>query len=136
MTAGFLFCGAAMFYAAFVQQKIYTAPPCFDHPRARDCLEGDVANEVSIVLQLAQYVFIALAEILAAVAGIEYAYTKAPSSMKSLVMAVYLLNTSAGASIAMLASSWAKDPNLVWMYLILGTGPLVAGITLVALGDA
>ncbi|OKL60563.1 hypothetical protein UA08_03946 [Talaromyces atroroseus] len=129
MTAGFLFCGVAMLYAAFVQRKIYAAPPCYDHPRARDCMGGAIPNAVSIYLQVPAYVLIATSQILATVAGIEYAYTKAPASMKSLVMAVYLTTTSVGALLAMAVSPLTVDPKLVWMYITLSLGPLIAGVT-------
>ncbi|KAH8696354.1 oligopeptide transporter [Talaromyces proteolyticus] len=130
MTAGFMFCGAAMLYAAFVQWEIYAAPPCYNHPRARDCVGGSVPNQVSIYVQAPAYMLIATSEILAAVAGIEYAYTKAPASMKSLVMAVYLTTTSVGALLAVAVSPLTVDPKLVWMYITLSMGPLMAGVTI------
>ncbi len=127
MTAGFVFCGAAMLYAAFVQETIYAAPPCYDHPRARDCMGGNAPNQVSIYVQAPAYVLSAISAILAAVAGIEYAYTKAPTSMKSLIMAVYLTTTSVGALLAVAVSPLTVDPMLTWMYFTLAMGPLIAG---------
>jgi proton-dependent oligopeptide transporter, POT family len=127
ITMGFLICGVSMVYAAFVQRTIYAAPPCYDHPRAPDCMGGKVPNQVSVFLQSPAYVLIAVSEILAAVAGIEYAYTQAPKSMKSLVMAIYLSAVSAGALIAMTVSPLTVDPKLPWMYLTLGVETFLAG---------
>ncbi|KAM5485001.1 hypothetical protein MaudMau93_005540 [Microsporum audouinii] len=130
MALGFLFCGISMLYAAFIQRSIYAAPPCYDHPRSKDCMGGKFPNQVSVFLQIPAYVLVALSEILASVAGIEYAYTKAPKSMKSLVMAVYLSTVSAGALVAMTVSPLTVDPRLTWMYVTLGIETLVAGAVL------
>jgi POT family proton-dependent oligopeptide transporter len=46
---------------------------------------------------LFRYVLIAFSEILASITGLEYAYTKGPKNMKSLVMGIFLF-TSALAS--------------------------------------
>ncbi|THC88582.1 hypothetical protein EYZ11_011973 [Aspergillus tanneri] len=124
---GFLICGLSMLYAAFVQRTIYAAPPCYDHPRAPDCMGGEVPNRVSVFLQSPAYVLVAISEILASVAGVEYAYTQAPKSMKSLIMAVYLSAVSAGALIAMTVSPLTVDPKLPWMYFTLGVENILAG---------
>ncbi|OKL61511.1 hypothetical protein UA08_03100 [Talaromyces atroroseus] len=127
ITMGFLVCGASMLYAAFVQRAIYAAPPCYDHPRAPECLGGNVPNQVSIFLQSPAYVLIAVSEILASVSGIEYAYAQAPASMKSIIMAVYLSAGSAGALIAMTVSPLTVDPKLPWLYFTLGLENFLAG---------
>ncbi|KAF2865802.1 H+/oligopeptide symporter [Massariosphaeria phaeospora] len=124
----FVFCGISMLYAAYLQHRIYLAPPCYNHPRASDCEGGRVPNQVSVFLQVPAYVLMALSEIFAGVAGPEYAYTKAPKSMKSLVMAIYLSTVSVGVLLAMAVSPLTKDPKLVWMYLTLGVGCLLAGV--------
>ncbi|KAB8203989.1 POT family-domain-containing protein [Aspergillus parasiticus] len=127
ITIGFLVCGVSMLYAAFVQRTIYAAPPCYDHPRAPDCMGGQVPNRVSVFLQAPAYILVAISEILASVAGVEYAYTQAPKSMKSLIMAVYLSAVSAGALIAITVSPLTVDPKLPWMYFTLGVENFLAG---------
>ncbi len=124
---GFITCGIGMMYAAYLQSKIYKAPPCYSHPRAPDCQNGRVPNQVSIFLQAPAFVLVALSEVLAPVAGVEYAYTKAPKSMKSLVMAINLSTVSVGSLLALMVSPLAKDPSLVLMYLIVGFGCFLAG---------
>lgn len=37
-----------------------------------------------------RYILIAISEILASITGLEYAFTKAPKNMRSLVMSVFL----------------------------------------------
>ncbi|OGM42514.1 oligopeptide transporter [Aspergillus bombycis] len=130
ITVGFILIGTSMFYASFVQRIIYAAPPCYDRPRAPDCLGGRVPNQVSIFVQAPAYILVAGSEILAAVAGIEYAYTQAPPSMKSLIMAVYLSATSVGALLAMTVSPLTVDPLLSWLYVTLGMENWLAGAVL------
>ncbi|KAB8265141.1 POT family-domain-containing protein [Aspergillus pseudonomiae] len=127
IAAGFILIGTSMFYASFVQRIIYAAPPCYDRPRAPDCLGGRVPNQVSVFVQAPAYILVAGSEILAAVAGIEYAYTQAPTSMKSLVMAVYLAATSAGALLAMTVTFLTVDPLVPWLYVTLGLENFLAG---------
>ncbi|KAF5859347.1 hypothetical protein ETB97_002958 [Aspergillus alliaceus] len=130
IVVGFILIGVSMLYVTFVQKAIYAAPPCYDHPRARECMGGKVPNQVSIFLQVPAYVLVALSEILASVAGIEYAYTQAPKSMKSLIMAIYLSTTSVGALIAMTVSPLTVDPKLPWLYSVLGMENFLAAAIL------
>ncbi|KAF2083776.1 peptide transporter PTR2-A [Saccharata proteae CBS 121410] len=128
---GFLFAAIAMAYAATLQHLIYTTGPCFDHPS--DCEaalwpNGRYApNHVHVAMQTPAYFFLAVSEILASVTGLEYAFTKAPGSMKSFIMAVYLMTTAVGAAFGAAISPFARDPLLVWLYSGLAVACLVAG---------
>lgn len=130
MLAGFLFCGVAMVYSAFLQWAIYAAPPCYDHPRAQECSNGSTPNKISVFLQIPAYILIAISEALAAVAGLEYAYAKSPQSLRSLTMSIYLSTVSLGALLAMAFSPLMTDPNLTWMYLTLGVETFIGGAIL------
>ncbi|TVY92733.1 putative peptide transporter [Lachnellula willkommii] len=110
-----LFCAAvAMAYSAGIQHLIYISGPCFDHPLK--CGSGDRPSNVNIGIQTPTYVFLALGEILAIVAGTELAYTRAPESMKSIVQAVFLLFSALGAVMGVGVSFAAEDPNMVIVY--------------------
>lgn len=128
---GFMLIGCAMLYASFVQWIIYGAAPCYDHPRSLDCKGGKVPNQVSILVQIPAYLLISMSEMLAVVAGLEYAYTEAPASMKSLIMAAFLSMIAFGSFIAVLYTPLTVDPKLPWMYLSLGVQTLIAGSLLV-----
>lgn len=130
MLAGFLLCGMAMVYTAFLQWAIYAAPPCYNHPRAQECSNGSTPNKISVFLQIPAYMLIALSEALAAVAGLEYAYAKSPQSLRSLTMAIYLSTVSLGALLAMAFSPLMTDPNLAWMYLTLGVETFIGSAIL------
>jgi proton-dependent oligopeptide transporter, POT family len=122
-----------MSYAAWVQHLIYTSPPCYTQPlhcaAATSIPGGPVAhNAVNVLVQTPAYVLIALSEICASVTGLEYAFTQAPASMKSVVNAVFLLMTAAGAMIGAAIAPLARDPRLVGMYLGLAVTSAGAGM--------
>ncbi|KIW05497.1 uncharacterized protein PV09_03380 [Verruconis gallopava] len=127
---GFLIVTLGMLYAVFVQKAIYNAGPCFDHPlkcEAAKLPDGKVEhNHVHVAVQTPAYILIALGEIFASITGLEYAYTKAPASMKSFIMAMYLLTSAGGALLGALIAPLAKDPNLPNFYLGL---TVLSGIT-------
>ncbi|EEH49156.2 uncharacterized protein PADG_05235 [Paracoccidioides brasiliensis Pb18] len=129
ITTGFIFASLAMAYAAFVQRLIYYSPPCYNAPRSCPASEnGSLPNRVHVAVQTPAYLFIGLSEIFASVTGLEYAYTKAPPSMKSFVMAMYMLTIAFGAALAMALSPTAKDPKLIWTYTGLAVASFIAGI--------
>lgn len=111
---GLLCAALAIGYTAGIQHLIYISGPCFDRPLK--CLSGSIPNDVSVGIQTPTYVFLALGEILAIVAGTELAYTRAPENMKSIVQAVFLLFSAFGAVIGVGVSFAAEDPNMVIVY--------------------
>ncbi|XP_072417141.1 solute carrier family 15 member 2-like isoform X1 [Chiloscyllium punctatum] len=62
---------------------------------------------VSVLWQIPQYLVISMSEILFAVTGLHLAYTQAPSSMRSVVMAVWLLTIGVGNLIVVLIAEIA-----------------------------
>jgi len=110
-----LFCAMlAIGYTTGVQHIVYTAGPCFNHPL--QCLGGHVPNDVSVGLQTPTWVFLGWAEILAIVSGTELAYSRAPTSMKSIVQALFNLFSALGSFIGVGVSFAAYDPNMVIVY--------------------
>lgn len=114
ITWGFAFAALAMAYAAIVQHLIYSSPPCYNAPLA--CDNSHLPNQVHVAVQTPAYFFIAVSEIFASVTGLEYAFTKAPPSMKSFVMSIFLLQSAFGSALGIALAPIAKDPKLVWMY--------------------
>lgn len=113
---GFLFAALAMAYAAIVQHLIYTRGPCYDHPLAETCLGGAVPNRIHVAVQSPAYALTGLSEIFASITGLEYAFSKAPPSMKSFIMSIFLSTNAIGAALGIALSPTAKNPKLVWMY--------------------
>ncbi|KAI9820420.1 MAG: peptide transporter ptr2 [Thelocarpon impressellum] len=123
ITWGFIMGSLAMAYAAIVQHLIYTSPPCYNMPSADSCESG---NKVHVAVQTPAYLLIGLSEIFASITGLEYAFTKAPPSMKSFVMSMFLLTNAFGSALGIALSPTAKDPKLIWMYTGLAVAAMVA----------
>ncbi|KAF1816032.1 peptide transporter PTR2-A [Eremomyces bilateralis CBS 781.70] len=134
---GFLLGSLAMAYAAFVQHQIYAAPPCYGAPLKCDAArqpDGSILhNKVHVALQTPAYLILALSEVFASVTGLEFAYTKAPASMKSFIMSLFLLTSAGGSLLGALVSPFANDPNLVGLYIGIGTVCFISGLVFWAL---
>lgn len=76
---GYMLAAASMIAAAVLQYYIYKKGPCGEY--ASECKEPAPIN---VWVQAVPYVLIAFSEIFTSITGYEYAYTKAPTNMKSL----------------------------------------------------
>ncbi|KAJ6098544.1 hypothetical protein N7467_000079 [Penicillium canescens] len=130
ISLGFIVAALAMMYAAIVQHLIYSAGPCYGQPLcAASEIDGTAyGNQVHIAIQTPAYVFIGVSEIFASVSGLEYAYTKAPPSMKSFVQSMYLLTNAFGSAIAEALTPAAFDPAIMWMFVGLACASFVCGL--------
>lgn len=128
ITFGFFFASAAMVYAAIVQHLIYSSPPCYEAPLACSASnDGAEHNRIHVAVQTPAYLLIGISEIFASITGLEYAYTKAPASMKSFVMSMFLLTSAFGSALSIALSPTAEDPKLLWMYTGLAIATFIAG---------
>lgn len=129
---GFMLGAGAMAYAAGVQKLIYETGPCYDAPAACDAaLQADGSyepNNVHVAIQAPAYLLIGLSEIFASITGLEYAFTKAPASMKSFIMSLFLLTSAFGSALSIALSPTAVDPKLLWMYTGLAVACFLAGV--------
>jgi len=127
ITAGFFTGSAAMIWACVLQYYIYKTNPC--HYQASTCVDADqnpLVSPINVWAQTGSYVLIAFSEIFASITGLEYAFTKAPANMKSLVMAVFLFASAIASALGEAFVSLSADPLLVWNY---GVMAVLAGIT-------
>ncbi|ROW03619.1 hypothetical protein VPNG_07179 [Cytospora leucostoma] len=129
---GFMLGAGAMAYAAGVQKLIYKSGPCYEQVAACPAAllaDGSYApNDVHVAIQAPAYLLIGLSEIFASITGLEYAFTKAPASMKSFIMSLFLLTTAFGSALSIALSPTAVDPKLLWMYTGLAVACFIAGI--------
>lgn len=95
ITWGFFTGSAAMVWAAVLQYYIYKTNPCGN--QASTCTDADgnpLVSPLNVWIQTGSYVLIALSEIFASITGLEYAFTKAPKNMRSLVMSMFLFTSA------------------------------------------
>ncbi|KAJ7076586.1 peptide transporter PTR2A [Mycena belliarum] len=120
ITAGFLTGSTAMIWAAVLQYNIYQTNPCqYAAATCHDAAQRPLVSPLSVWLQAPAYVLVALSEILAAITGLEYAYTKAPGNMRSLVMSLFLFTSAVSAALGEGFLWLAADPLLVWNYVVM-----------------
>jgi len=125
ITLGFFTGAAAMVWAAVVQHYIYKTSPC--GYSANDCT-GDMSSPLNVWIQTGSYVLIAFSEIFASITGLEYAFTKAPKNMRSLVMAIFLFMSALASALGEAFVALAADPLLVWNYSVFGVIAFITGI--------
>ncbi|KAJ1961459.1 peptide transporter ptr2 [Dipsacomyces acuminosporus] len=116
ITLGFLLAAISMAYAAVTQHFIYKTGPYYEHPGD----DGNGFNNISAAIQIPPYLFMAIAEIFASVTGLEYAYKKAPESMKSIVMSIFLFTNAGGSILGFCFTPISANPHLVKLFSIAG----------------
>ncbi|KAJ3575009.1 hypothetical protein NP233_g1373 [Leucocoprinus birnbaumii] len=124
ITLGFFTGAMAMVWAAVLQHYIYKTSPC--GYSASDCT-GDHTSPLNVWIQTGSYVLIAFSEIFASITGLEYAFTKAPKNMKSLVMAVFLFMSAIASALGEAFVSLSTDPLLVWNYGVMAVLAFICG---------
>lgn len=110
--AGFVCAMLSIVVAALIQHFIYEKSSC--NKFASDC---DVPPPLTVWVQAPAYLLIAFSEIFASITGLEYAYTKAPKNMRSLVTGVFWFTYAFASAIAQAFVPLASDPLLVWLYV-------------------
>jgi POT family proton-dependent oligopeptide transporter len=128
ITAGFFTGCAAMIWAAVIQYYIYETRECgYNISNLIDGEECDAIAPINVWAQTGSYVLIALAEVFASITSLEYAYSKAPKNMRSMVQAVALFMTAFSAALGQALVGLAADPLLVWNYAVVAILAFIAG---------
>ncbi|KAH7318574.1 POT family-domain-containing protein [Stachybotrys elegans] len=123
ITAGFFTGFIAMVWATVVQYYIYQESECGNHASGEDCQPA----AINVWAQTGSYVLIALAEVFASITSLEYAYSKAPKNMRSMVQAVSLFMTAFSAALGQALVALAADPLLIWNYAVVAILAFIAG---------
>ncbi|KAK2019695.1 POT family protein [Colletotrichum eremochloae] len=126
---GFFTGSAAMVWACVLQYYIYQRSACGSFASG-NLPNGDPCPPVDILVwaQTGAYVLIALSEIFASITSLEYAFSKAPRNMRSMVQAVALFMAAISAAIGQAFTPLSTDPYLVWNYGIVAVLAAVAGV--------
>jgi POT family proton-dependent oligopeptide transporter len=129
MCASFFVACAAMIWAAVIQYYIYKTGKCGHHMNTCEDADGNkIVSPLNVWSQTGAYVLVGLAEILGSITGLEYAYTKAPANMRSLVFGLYNFTSALSAAIGQAFVGLAADPLLIWNYGAVAIIAFVTGI--------
>ncbi|XP_006162428.1 solute carrier family 15 member 2 [Tupaia chinensis] len=71
-------------------------------------MEDIPANKVSIAWQLPQYALVTAGEVMFSVTGLEFSYSQAPASMKSVLQAAWLLTVAVGNIIVLVVAQFSS----------------------------
>lgn len=133
MTVGFFMATMSMIASAVMQYYIYKKSPCGWY--ANKTIINDAGDEVNcppadinVWAQCLPYILIGIAELFTNVTSYEYAFSKAPENMKSLVMSVNLFMSAVSAAIGQAFTPLSGDPLLVWNYTTISCIAFVGGI--------
>lgn len=124
MTFGFFIATLAMVASAVMQHYIYQMSPCgkYANMEVPTGVPGETKPcdpaPINVWAQCLPYILIGIAEIFTNVTSYEYAFSKAPENMKSLVMSVNLFMSAVSAAIGQAFVPLSDDPNLVWNYVV------------------
>ena len=89
-------------------------------------MDAGQAGSVHVGWQLPPYFIITLAEVMVSITGLEFAYTQAPKSMKSVIMGFWLLLVTIGDLLVVFITRMKFEPAKgFWIYAVL---MVVAGL--------
>ncbi|KAF8677524.1 Peptide transporter PTR2A [Rhizoctonia solani] len=123
ITFGFFLASLSMVYTTVIQYYIYKKGPC-----GKFASKCDDPAPLNVWLQAPSYVIIGLSEIFASITGLEYAFTKAPERMKSVVTSIFLFMSALASAIEFGLVGVSTDPYLMWMYAGVAITSFLAGI--------
>jgi POT family proton-dependent oligopeptide transporter len=128
MCVGFFFGAFAMVAACVTQYYIYKLAPCGNHAGDSDCIEENGPAPINVWVQVLPYVLIGISEIFTNVTSYEYAFSKAPTNMRSLVMSINLFMSAFASAIGQAFTSLSADPLLVWNYGVIAVLAFIGGV--------
>jgi proton-dependent oligopeptide transporter, POT family len=72
----------------------------------------DSGHTPSVAWQFLAYCVVTAAEIMVSITGLEFSYSQAPKTMKSVIMAVWLLSVSLGNYVTAAVNHWIQVPGI------------------------
>ena len=107
----------AMVSAAVTQYYIYKKSPCGKNINAQmDAGRKDCAADITVWVQVFPYGLVGFSEVMASITKLEYAFTKAPTNMRSTVQGLALLTSAISSALGQAFTGLSEDPLLVWNY--------------------
>lgn len=124
MAFGFVLASLAMVGAAVIQHYIYSTGPCGKYMNT--CEDG--AAPVNVWTQAVPYVLVGFSEIFTSITGLEFAFTKAPKNMRSLVTSYWHFMSAFSNALGQAFVSLSEDPLLVWNYTTVAILAFIGGV--------
>ncbi|KAI5292743.1 hypothetical protein KEM52_006104 [Ascosphaera acerosa] len=125
ITLGFYVACIAQIIATVIQYYIYKTGPCGWY--ANTCAEQDRPAPLNVWIQSPCYVIAGTSEIFASITSLEYAYTKAPTNMRSIIQGIALFTMAVASAVGQALVPLANDPNLIWNYMVTAILAFVGG---------
>lgn len=116
MTMGYLLIAGSMLVAAGLQFAIYNTGIFVDCSGQATFVIGS-SGGINVFTQVPVYFLIAISEIFASITSLEFAYTEAPKSMKSIVMAYSLFQTALGSLLGLILTPVVVEQNFGWLFV-------------------
>ncbi|KAF9008064.1 peptide transporter PTR2B [Cyathus striatus] len=116
--AGFLVAGLAMVYASVLQAYLVRYSPCHDG-RPSECVTADgepLPAPINVWVISGPYILVGMAEIFASITSLEYAFTKAPQRMKSVVMAFSQFQNCISSALNFALVAVNIEPKFQWLF--------------------
>ncbi|KAF8651146.1 hypothetical protein AX16_004848 [Volvariella volvacea WC 439] len=127
--AGFLVAGLAMLYAAIVQKYLFDLSPCHDLEPS-ECVD-EIGNPrpapLNVWIISGPYILVGMSEIFASITSLEYAFTKAPKRMKSVVMAFSQFQTALSSALNFALTAVNVEPRFTWLFGSFGVTAWIVG---------
>ncbi|KAH6910984.1 peptide transporter PTR2B [Coprinopsis sp. MPI-PUGE-AT-0042] len=116
--AGFLVAGLSMVWSSVLQYYVNTTSPCpGNEPSACETPDGRPnPSHLNVWLVVGPYILIGMSEIFASITSLEYAFTKAPARMKSVVMAFSQFQVALSSAINFTLTAVNAEHHFVWLY--------------------
>ncbi|XP_037345392.2 solute carrier family 15 member 1 [Pungitius pungitius] len=108
-------------YTFFIPSTFVFGPNCQESVTVAEDIKP---NSVHMALQIPQYFFITVGEVMFSVTGLEFSYSQAPSNMKAVLQAGWLFTVAVGNFIVLIVAELAKIPKQ-WAEYILFASLLV-----------
>jgi POT family proton-dependent oligopeptide transporter len=124
MAFGFILASFAMVGAAVIQHYIYATGECGKYMNSCD---GKFAP-INVWTQAVPYVLVGFSEIFTSITGLEFAFTKAPKNMRSLVTSYWHFMSAFSNALGQAFVSLSEDPLLVWNYTTVAILAFIGGI--------
>lgn len=123
---GFMLASMAMVSASVIQYYVYKTGPCGSY--MNKCAKELGPAPVNVWTQAVPYVLVGFSEIFTSITGLEFAFTKAPRNMRSLVTSYWHFMSAFSNAIGQALVSLSEDPLLVWNYGVVAVLAFIGGI--------